>query len=268
MVIDFHTHIFPDKIAAKTIDHLSKKGGIPPFSDGSVSGLISNMEKASVDLSIALPVLTNPESFVSVNRFAQEVNEAFQAKSKSIISFGAIHPLCDDIDGKMKHLKDRGFKGVKIHPDYQGQYINHEGYVRIMNCAREYDLVVVTHAGLDVAYPNDVHSTPHLVKELLSKAPHSKLVLAHMGGGGFYPEVIRLLCGGDVYFDTAFVLRYIGRDTFRQLLESHGGDRILFASDSPWSDAQNDLDILKSYVDDPAILERILHLNAKKLLEI
>ena len=37
MIIDFHTHVFPDKIAEKTIAYLSKKGGIPAFSDGSVS---------------------------------------------------------------------------------------------------------------------------------------------------------------------------------------------------------------------------------------
>lgn len=27
MIIDFHTHMFPDKIAARTIDFLSKTGG-------------------------------------------------------------------------------------------------------------------------------------------------------------------------------------------------------------------------------------------------
>ncbi len=56
MVIDFHTHIFPDKIAKKTIDHLSKKGGIPPFSDGTLSGLMDTSNK--IDLRVILPVLT------------------------------------------------------------------------------------------------------------------------------------------------------------------------------------------------------------------
>ena len=265
MVIDFHTHIFPDKIAAKTIDYLSKKGGIPPFSDGSVSGLISCMERASVDISVTLPVLTNPESFDSINRYAAGINETYGG---SLISFGGIHPGCDDIDTKMRFLKEKGFRGVKIHPDYQDAYINDDGYVRIVNCAREYDLIVVTHAGLDVAYPNNVHCTPHLVKDLLKKAPHNKLVLAHMGGGGFYPEVLELLCDEDVYFDTAYVLRYIGEDTFNAIVRNRGDDRILFASDSPWSCAGNDIEILKNYVKSEISLEKILYSNAKKLLEI
>lgn len=268
MIIDFHTHIFPDKIAAKTIDYLSKKGGIPPFSDGSLWGLVSNSEKASVDVCVTLPVLTNPESFESVNRFASSVNEAYKDKHPRLISFGGIHPLCRDIEGKMKLLKNQGFRGVKIHPDYQETYINHEGYVKILNCAREYDLIVVTHAGLDVAYPNDVHCTPALVRELLSKAPHSKLVLAHMGGGGFYPQVMELLCGMDVYFDTAFVLKYMDKDTFERILAKHGDDRILFASDNPWSDVNENIGILKGYVNDAEVLDKILYLNAKKLLEI
>ena len=58
MVIDFHTHIFPDKIAQKTIDYLAEKGGNTPWSNGTVEGLLSGMQRGGVDLSITLPVLT------------------------------------------------------------------------------------------------------------------------------------------------------------------------------------------------------------------
>ena len=79
MIIDFHAHIFPDKIAHKTIDMLSEKGGIPPFSDGTLSGLVSNMVDAGIDISVNLPVLTNPTQFDSVNRFALQINESFSS---------------------------------------------------------------------------------------------------------------------------------------------------------------------------------------------
>lgn len=265
MTIDFHTHIFPDKIAEKTIKYLSEKGGIPPFSNGSVSGLIQKAKEASVDLCVTLPVLTNPDSFESVNKFADGINKSYPER---IISFGAIHPRCENIDGKMLLLKNMGFKGVKIHPDYQGAYINDEGYVKILQSAKEYDLIVVTHSGIDVAYPEDVHCTVKLLKELLSKVEHSKFVLAHMGCGGMYDEVLEYLCGKDLYFDTAFVLRSIGTEKFSRILERHGDDRILFASDSPWSDISNDLHILRQYVDNDDSFEKIKYKNAKKLLDI
>ncbi len=268
MIIDFHTHIFPDKIASKTIEYLSKKGGIPPFSDGSVSGLLKRMEEANADAAVALPVLTNPDSFRSVNEFAEKINLEHGHDKRKIISFGAIHPRLEDIEGKMKLLKEMGFKGVKIHPDYQGAYINDDGYVRILKCAAEYDMIVVTHAGLDGAYPNDVHCTPSLVLDLIKKAPHKKLVLAHLGSLNFYDEVINRLSDADVYFDTAYVLKSVGKETFDKILRSHGEDRILFASDSPWSDIKNDIDILRGYVQDEEALNKILYKNAKKLLEI
>lgn len=266
MIVDFHTHIFPDKIAKQTIALLSAKGGIPPFSDGSVDGLLRAMDEAGIDVSVTLPVLTNPNSFQNVNRFAAQVNERFAHQSKQLISFGAIHPACEDIDGKMCQLKKEGFLGVKIHPDYQDTYINNDGYVRILAAAKEYDLIVVTHAGVDAAYPHTVHCPPALVKELIRKVPHSKFVLAHCGGYLMWDQVLELLCGEDVYLDTAYVLRFIGEDTFKALLNHHGQDKILFGTDSPWSDMKHDVEILKSFSLKKNTEQKIFSLNAKKLL--
>ena len=104
MIIDFHTHVFPDKIAEKTIKLLEAKGGIPSFSDGTADGLTCALEDAGVDIAVTLPVLTNPKSFDSVNRYAAEINARFENESRRLISFGAIHPACENIEGKMKEI--------------------------------------------------------------------------------------------------------------------------------------------------------------------
>lgn len=268
MIIDFHTHIFPDKIAKKTIEILSQKGGIPPYSDGSASALADIMDDAGVDISVTLPVLTNPNSFESVNRYAAEVNEKFKDSPSRLISFGAIHPACDDIDGKMKWLKEQGFQGVKLHPDYQDTFINDPGYVRIMECAKEYDLIAVTHAGVDIAYPDNVHCTATLAKELIKKVPHSKFVLAHCGGVDMMDEFMDLLCDEDVYFDTAYILRFVDKKKFKEIIKRRGADRILFATDSPWSEVKRDVEILKSFALEKTVEEKLFSLNAKRLLRI
>ena len=173
MRIDFHTHIFPDKIAKKTIEYLSEKGGIPPFSDGSLSGLLSELEAADVDIAVNLPVVTAPRQFDSVNRFAMELNALPQNERCRVISFGGIHPACEDIEGKMKFLADSGFIGIKLHPDYQETFIDDDGYVRILECAKKYDLVVVTHAGVDGGYRgHPVRCTPQRVKRLIERVGH------------------------------------------------------------------------------------------------
>lgn len=266
MIVDFHTHIFPDKIAKQTIELLSAKGGIPPFADGSVDGLLHAMDEAGVDVSVTLPVLTNPNSFESVNRFAAQINERFAHERKRLISFGAIHPACEDIDRKMRWIKESGFLGVKIHPDYQGTFITDDGYVRILECAKAYDLVVVTHAGIDAAYPETVHCPPALAKELIRKVGHSKFVLAHCGGYEMWDEVLSVLCGEDVYLDTAYVLRFIGEETFKTMLARHGEDRILFGTDSPWSDVKRDVEILRSFSLPKNTEQKLFSLNAKQLL--
>ena len=45
MIIDFHTHIFPDKIAAKTIESLGTLAGVQAATDGTLNGLLNSMDK-------------------------------------------------------------------------------------------------------------------------------------------------------------------------------------------------------------------------------
>lgn len=269
MIIDFHTHAFPDKIAEKTIDALSKKASIPPFSNGSVSGLVDKMEKAGVSVAVNLPVVTNPSQFESINRFAASINAEFAEKDRKIVSFAGIHPECDDIDGKMKWIKDQGFLGVKIHPDYQETFFDDERYIAILECAKEYDLIVTTHAGVDGGYPDaPVRCTPEMARKVIEKVGHKKLILAHLGANELTDEVIENLCGLDVYFDTAYVLRFVGKENFMRILEKHGEDRILFGSDSPWSDIAADVEALRSYKLEKETEEKIFCGNAKRLLGI
>jgi hypothetical protein len=49
VVIDFHTHVFPDDIAPKAIASLQVQGNILAASDGTVSGLLRSMDRAGID---------------------------------------------------------------------------------------------------------------------------------------------------------------------------------------------------------------------------
>ena len=267
MIIDFHTHVFPDKIAHKTIAMLSEKANIPAYTDGTVDGLLQRMNEAGVSLAVNLPVLTSPAQFESVNRFAADLNQRFADEALRIVSFAGIHPACEEIEKKMAWIRENGFLGVKIHPDYQETFINDPGYVRILECAKEQDLIVLTHAGVDGGYPGrPVRCTPVLVKQVIERVHHKKFVLAHYGANEMSDGVLELLCGEDVYLDTAYILRFIGKERFVEILNRHGADKILFASDSPWSHMGNDVNILRSFSLDQQTEDKILYQNAKKLL--
>ena len=269
MVIDFHSHVFPDKIAGNTIAALAQSSGTSPNTDGTVKGLMDAMRRANADICVTLPVLTKPTQFDSVAKFACGINETFSTQNRKLISFGGIHPKCENIPEKMKLLKDFGIKGVKIHPDYQQTYIDDIRYIEILKCAKEYDMIVVTHAGVDDGFlGHPVMCPPERVLKVIKEVNHDKFVLAHYGGHKQWDLVLDLLAGENVYFDTAFTFHEIEEKTFKNILLKHGEDKILFATDCPWRDIKDDLSIFSSYNLNDETKEKILYKNAMKLLGI
>jgi len=269
MLIDFHSHVFPDKIARATIDALEKNSNGKAHTDGTVDGLIKAMDRANCDICVTLPVLTKPTQFDSVANFAINLNKTFKDSDRKIISFAGMHPRCENVYDKMKFLKENGIKGVKIHPDYQDTYIDDDGYFEILKSAKELDMIVVTHSGVDDGYLDcPVRCTPDRVLKLINEVNHDKFVLGHFGAHKMWEETLEKLAGKNVYFDTAFSLHEISEELFVKIVNKHGEDKILFATDCPWRDIKDDLSIIKSFNLSSEILEKILYKNAIKLLGI
>lgn len=239
MIIDFHTHIFPDKIAGRTLDYLSDIFGASPFADGTHTGLCDSMKKAGVDVSVSLPAVTKVSQVESINRFASAFTEG------AVISFGGIHPECENYKEILKEIKNLGLKGIKLHPDYQDTYFNDIRYKRIISYATELGLIISVHAGRDPKCPDNIHCTPAMAEEVLNEVEPEKLVLAHMGGNELWSEVEERLVGRNVYFDTGVILDRMPQEQFLRMVREHGADRIVFGTDSPWADQKKFVEILK-----------------------
>ena len=269
MIIDFHTHVFPDKIANSTILALQSRSNSTAYTDGSVNGMVKALERANADIAVTLPVLTKASQFDSVLKFAVEINNKFNNTDKKLISFAGMHPDCENIEEKMLQIKSFGIKGIKIHPDYQATYIDDERYINIIKLAKKHDLIVVTHAGVDDGYKgNPVRCSVERVKKVIEQVDYSKFVLAHFGGHRLSEQVYNELAGLNVYFDTAFTLHEIDKQTFAKIVDKHGADKILFATDCPWRDIKLDYEILKSYNLEKDIFDKITYKNAVKLLNL
>ena len=74
------------------------------------------------------------------------------------------------------------------------------------------------------------------------------------------------LVGKDVYLDTAVIFDYIEQEQFLRILRGHGSDRILFATDSPWSGQRESLSHLRSMKLSQEVFDAILGGNALRLL--
>lgn len=275
MLIDFHTHIFPDKVAVRAIPLLEAKGKLKGFTDGTLSGLIKSMDKDSY--SVIMPVPTEARQVESINNFA--ITNYNMANETHVFSFGGMHPEYENYKSELDRLKENGIKGIKIHPDYQGIYIDDIRYINIIDYAFEIGLIVLTHAGIDIGLPNDTKATPDRILNLLSNLKHKgTFILAHMGGWKMWDIVLDKLMGKDLYFDTAFSLGEIIHDnkslelmdekTFKLFIKKAGSDHILFGSDSPWGNAKDMEKVLKSFNLDEKDLSNITYLNALKILNI
>ncbi|MDO5411589.1 MAG: amidohydrolase family protein [Lachnospiraceae bacterium] len=249
MVIDFHTHIFPDKIAGNVIGKLQLLSRSCPYTDATAGGLQASMKQASVDYSITLPVMTNPGQVEKLNTLAGQA--LVSAKETGLIPFGGMHPDYENYKAELRRLHDMGIRGIKIHPAYQGVDFDDIRFLRIIDAACELGLIVLTHAGMDIGIPGHNFTSVSHIHHVLKELSPPKLVLAHMGGWDCWKEVEQDLAGAPVWLDTAFSLGIIepapgtnrtpeesmmmNPKDFLRLAGKHGTDRILFATDSPWS---------------------------------
>lgn len=268
MIVDFHTHIFPDKIAARTIEKLERIGNAKAFTDGREQSLVTSMEKAGVDVSVVLPVVTAPEQFDTINHFAAALNEKYQDRDVRLLSFGGIHPDTPDYKKKLREIQNLGLKGIKLHPDYQNTYFDDIRYMHILDEASQLGLISVVHAGVDIGFPNHVRCTIEGILKVLKEVSPRNLVLAHYGGYGLWDEVLECVAGRDVYLDTAYIFGFIEDKTFMDILNRHGADKILFATDSPWSGQKESLEYLEKLHLNKEDFDKILGENAERMLKV
>ena len=279
MTIDIHTHTFPEKIARAAIDKLSGLSHTLPFADGTACGLKRSMEEAGIDVSLVLPVATNPRQVEHVNDASILLNRS--GRESGIYSFGCMHPEFPSPEKELERLKGAGVRGIKLHPVYQGVDFDDERYLRILKAAFGLGMWVLIHAGLDVGFPGVEHVSPRMILRVTERLGSERLILAHMGGWRQWEEACRLLSGTGVMIDTSFSIGSMapadGTVTHPQMLsvreaediiKAYGADRVLFGTDSPWGGQKESLELFGQLKLSAAETEKILCLNAKRVLGI
>lgn len=260
-VIDFHTHVFPDHSAAHIIKALQKKAPWEPFTDGTVNGLRTSMKKSKITASVQLPIATRVDQVTAINNFVLKIN------SPEIISFGALHPKDKNFKNELDRLARAGVKGIKLHPEYQQFYPDDAFMFPVYEELLQRNMIVFFHAGRDIAF-SEVHGTPERFAKVIKLFPRLKIVLAHLGGFQMWEDVEKELLGKDIYLDTSFALGYMTGENFGEFLKRHNPEYILFGTDSPWRDQGQEIEKLKTIIDDKKIMEKITYANAKKLLRL
>ena len=259
MVIDVHTHTFPDAIAGRTLEKLRLAAHTCTFSDGTVGGLAASMKAAGVNCSVILPVATNTRQVPHVNDASARIND--QAGETGIYSFGCMHPDFDDWRGELGRIAALGMKGVKLHPVYQEVDLDDIRYLRILDRCGELGLTVLVHAGLDVGFPGRVNCSPQMVLRAVELLPQTSVYLDTSFSLG------RMTPLNDGYYAPAD-LDLMGPEQFMGLVRAFGPQRILFGTDSPWDGQAEALAHIRALPLTDEELSAILGGNAQRLLQI
>lgn len=263
MLIDFHTHAFPEKIAGSAIQKLSyDSGGLEPQTNGTISSLKEEMRKDGVDISVVHSIATNPRQQAKVNQFAIEID-----RDPQIVAFGSVHPDAPDALEELERIHAAGLKGVKLHPEYQQFYADDEKMKPIYRKISQLGLITLFHAGQDYGFPPPYHGMPeHLLGAL--KWLDGPVVAAHWGGFACYPQVLEKLCAENIYFDLSFGYSAMPRIIAQKIVDNHTPDRLLFGSDMPWHRPSWEMRLIHTLDLSDTDRDKILFGNAMKLLQI
>lgn len=261
MIIDFHTHCYPDTVAPKAIANLFNFG-VLTHTDGTVQGLKDSMQTAKVDLSVFLPIATRPNQFNKLNDFAKSI------ECEQIISFGSVYPFDENWKEIIDYVAKIGLKGIKLHPDFQEFYFSEKRIEDIIGYALDKNLLVTVHVGVDPYCLELVYSVPQMVSKLVDKFKSRNFILAHLGGHLYWNEVLDYIAGKTCTIDTALTIGAINQKMLIKILEKHGYDNVVFGSDSPCGSQRISVKTFKTLNISPENLDKIFYKNALKLLKL
>jgi len=296
MIIDFHTHTFPDDISGKAVQKLSMQSHTVPFSDGTVSGLRKNAQRAGIGISVVLPVATSPEHVIHINNYAigqNQKEEEWRERCRKpadpeyseVLSFGTMHPEMEGYREELARIKEAGLKGIKIHPYYHGGDLNSVRNLRVLDRAAELGLIVVTHAGFDVGFPGAHFCTVPMLREVMLTIGKFSFVAAHMGGWKEWDQVPDLLADTGIYLDTSFSTgemrrregddywkpedcAMLDKEAFAEIVRAFPEGHILFGTDSPWTDPVSSIAFIRSAPLPEETKQEILGDAAARLLKM
>ncbi len=258
--IDFHTHVYPDAIAPKAADSIRQFYSLGNDTmDGTVKMLLEKGDAAGTWRYVILPVAMRPDRTRHINDFILEK----LAEQPRFFGFGTVHAAMDDLMGEVAYIRQKGLRGIKMHPDSQVFAIDDERlfpvYEDIQGC-----LPVLFHMG-DHRFD---YSHPTRLRHVLDLFPKLQAIAAHFGGYEIYEQAYNLLKDTDCFFDVSSSLMFMGEGVAESYINRYGAERFVYGSDYPmWNPVEEMQRFLRLKLTDDQ-LQQIAHKTAERILGI
>lgn len=258
-IIDSHCHIYPEKIAKKAVAAIGNFYGIDMKCKGTVEDLLNVLNTNNISKAVIHSTATKPEQVPSINNFIIETVN----RSDKFIGYGTMHPDYENLEEEFNKITIAGLKGIKIHPDFQKRNIDDKSMEKIYEIVGD-KMPVLFHIG----DKTKDFSNPLRLKKIMERFPKLKPIAAHFGGYSIWDESIEIFKGKEVWVDTCSSFNFLPDNMILKLINTYGIDKVLFATDYPMWEFENEYKRLLSLNLKNSDLERIFSKNIKLLLNI
>ena len=261
-IIDAHAHIYPEKIAEKATvaigDFYDIKMEMPA---GTTDRLIEDGSRVGVSRYVVHSVATTAHQVRSINQFIKSEID----KHKEFIGFMTLHQDLTEteISNEVEWCIKNGFKGVKLHPDFQKFNIDSEQAEKFYRVIGD-RLPILLHVG-DDRYD---YSKPERLVRMAKKYPEVTFISAHFGGYRCWDDASLYVGLNNVYFDTCSSLMFISPEKAREIIDMLGVEKFFFATDFPMWDATKEIERFNKIKLTEKEREMVFSGNLKKLLKI
>lgn len=257
-ILDFHTHIYPEKIARRAVESVGDFYQISMEGEGTAKTLLERGTKAGIDEYVVCSVAIDGDHVAVINDY-------IATECKNHPEFHGLATIHKEHPQKIQELEramDLGLVGVKIHPDTQKFNVDDKEMFEVYDYLREKRLPILIHCG-DYRYD---FSHPRRVKKLLENFPGLTVVAAHFGGWSVYDLAVEYLKDTDCYLDTSSAFSFLGLQRATELIRIYGAERILFGTDFPMWDPQQELNRFLQLPLTETERSLILYDNAQRIL--
>ncbi|MBE6620106.1 MAG: amidohydrolase [Ruminococcaceae bacterium] len=257
-IIDFHTHVYPDRLADKATRATCDFYGLDTDQTGSVETLLQKGQAAGIDRFVLLPVAVHPKGVRHVNEFiVEQVRE-----HPEFCGFGTVHPDMEDMAKEIDYIRSSGLLGVKLHPDMQEINTDDERLFPLYECLRVLGMPLFVHCG-------DEHrdfSHPRRLRRVLDRFPGLTVIAAHLGGWSKWEEALACLQDTDCYLDISSCMMFMPPERVVAYVRAFGAHRVLFGTDFPIWDPVTEVRSLMALPLTDDEKEQVFYRNAGRII--
>ena len=276
MIVDVHTHIFPDEMRDRRYKLFKNEPEFQSIYENSSTKMVSYeellvaMDENGVDISVIFGFPWNTYEFAKVNN--DYVIEAVKKYPDKFIGMCCINPFNKNAINEVERCLKAGLKGVGEIAFYHSD-ITHDiikSLEDIMRLCREFKVPFMLHTNEPVGheYPGKADMKLKSIYNFLKTYPENKIILAHLGGGIFFYNIMKKEVEDvlkNVYFDTAAVPFLYKNEIYNESLKFAGKDKILFGSDYPLIKPARYFKDINEVITDKELNLKIKGKNALKL---